>query len=95
MTLGPFYFLTRVSASGVPQKEWCIVALKWKRSITWRWAFYWSPPRKLWSFTGYRYKKNDGLSFGLVMPVIGGLWFDSQRNMFRNSTGEYARQKGA
>ncbi len=43
--LGAFRFFTPVTGGGQRTGDWVVFSIHWKRSITWRFALYFSPSK--------------------------------------------------
>ena len=76
----------------------CIASYHNPRSLTWRWALYYYPPKTLkralrlpkicagygrWKF---RAGNSGSFSGGLVLPLAGTLWLDTQKSMFLDAS---------
>lgn len=87
MKIGPVHLFERLHSNGRRINGINIVALHWKKSITWRWLLSW-----YWKFGKGNYPKwwgifrtNGGIILRVSTPIFGEFHFQSQRNMFRNT----------
>lgn len=73
-----------VHGNGKTSKTSAVIAgFHHPKSITWRWAIYWIKPKKLFVFPSFRIWNKCTGSAEITLPLIGGLSFNWQQNMWR------------